>query len=152
MPATQIKQITISNDEPTVRFSTAIRDGEYRDSVFPGKGSEPVFPAYSFKSILDEFSILVESTYSLSTNYEWRLVAVIFLWDKENDEYGVKVKMVSGLGPESDTQKVEIEQSSPDHVPTQIAAALEKLMDECILFVGGKSAQGNLLEMGADAA
>lgn len=144
----KIQSISFKSDLPTVRFSRRKCEDENIDSIYPGKGSGDILPSVSFANAIDRF---VESLLSLDLpDGDWRLSGLTLLWDKEASEYGFSAKL-KFYNPELYySAEHSIKQDSPDHIESLVWDALAAVFEQAIKFVGGDSAQGNLLEMPID--
>jgi hypothetical protein len=142
----KIQSISFKTDLPTVRFSQLKAEDERIDSIYPGKGSGDILPSVAFANAIDRF---VESLLSLDLpDGDWRLSKLTLLWDKgSDDDYGFSAE-VKQYNPEKQySAALTIKQDSPDNVDPVVRAALSQIVEQAIKFVGGESAQGNLLEL-----
>ena len=144
----KIQSISFKTDLPTVRFSQLKAEDERIDSIYPGKGSGDIMHSPAFANAIDRF---VESLLSLDLpDGDWRLSGLNLLWNKENSEYGFSAKLKFYNAELYYSAEHSIKQDSPDHIEALVRDALAAVVEQAIKFVGGESAQGNLLELPID--
>lgn len=139
----QIKSIVFNAEYPTVHYS---HGGEtVTDSVFPGRGAEPVLPSTSFARAIGSLLDLLTSEHSLSPDHEWRLAKIEFRYDDETQDLRCYKATLKGYADEVGRQQVVIDPTSIQNVSEAIFAKLETVLKQSVQFVGGESAQGNIL-------
>jgi hypothetical protein len=140
---TQINAIALNKEFPTVRYSASDADSS-TDSVFPGKGSEPVLPTNGFATALDALQAELEAAYSLPTKYEWTLKSLTLIYSEETGECTCFKAQFTGFSPDAGKLTVTIDPQSEQNISADVQPKVEAVISEAIAFVGGASAQGNL--------